>query len=95
MECLAVLVVAGLEVGVAVDGLHLPLGVLECHFFIPLLFRIYLLFALPLAKRHAFSVRLLLSLAELLHELLDLSILTSVVARRVMHQASSSSLLDA
>jgi hypothetical protein len=95
MECLAVLIVAGLEVGEAIDGLHLPLGILECHFFIPLLFRIYLLFAFPLAGRHAFSARLLLSLTELLYELLDLPTLTRAVARRVMHHALPSSLLDA
>jgi hypothetical protein len=37
MECLAPLVVTGLILGVAIDDLHLPLSVLECHFFISLL----------------------------------------------------------
>jgi hypothetical protein len=63
-----------------VDGLHLPLGILECHFFI-LLFRIHLLLALPLEGRRAFLAWLLLSLVELFCELLDLLALTRTVAR--------------
>jgi hypothetical protein len=56
------IVVAGLGVRVVIDGLHLPLGVLECHLFILLLLKIQFLFALPLARRCTFLVRLLLLL---------------------------------
>jgi hypothetical protein len=51
MECFTVLVIAGLGVGVAIDGLHLPLGNLECHLFILFLLKIHLLFALLLMGR--------------------------------------------
>jgi hypothetical protein len=39
---------------VIVDGLHLPLGVLECHILILVLFRVHLLFAVLLAGRRVF-----------------------------------------
>jgi hypothetical protein len=95
MECLAALIVPGLRVGVAVDGLHLPLIVLECHFFVLLFFRINFLFALPLARRRTFLMRLLLFLAELFYKLLDLSTLTRTVAHRVMHRATGAAIITA
>jgi hypothetical protein len=48
VERLVALIVDGFRVGVAVNGLHLPLGVLEHHFFIFVLLMIHLLSALPL-----------------------------------------------
>jgi uncharacterized membrane protein len=95
MECLVVLVVVELRVRVVVDGLHLPLGVLECHFYIPLLFWIHLLLALLLAGRRAFFAQLLLFLAKLLRELLDLPTLTHAMAHRVMHRASGTTVINA
>jgi hypothetical protein len=88
-----VLVVAGLRVGVAVNGLHLPLGILECHLFVLRPFRIHLLLALPLAGRCAFLAWLLLFLTELFRGLLDLPALTHVVARRLMYGASSATIV--
>jgi hypothetical protein len=90
-----VLVVAGLKVRVSVNGLHLPLGVLECHFFVFLLLRIHLLFTFPLVRRRALLAQLLLFLMELLCELLDLLTPTHVVARRVMHQAFGAAVITA
>jgi hypothetical protein len=60
-----------------------------------LFFRVHLLFALPLAGRCAFLPQLLLSLTELLCELLDLPALTHVVARRVMHRAMGTAVIAA
>jgi hypothetical protein len=80
---------------VAVDGFHLHLGILECHFFVPLFFKIHLLFALPLAGRHAFLMRLLLSFMKLFRELLDFLALTHAVACRVMHRASDATVVPA
>jgi hypothetical protein len=88
MECLATLIIAGLGVGVAIDGLHLPFSVLERHLFVLVLLEIHLLFALSLAGWRAFLVRLLLLFAELFPELLDLPALTRAMACRVMHRAS-------
>jgi hypothetical protein len=93
VECFATLVVTRLGVGVAIDYLHLPLGVLECHLFILLLLRIHLSFALPLAGWHAFLALLLLLFVELFHKLPDLPGLTHVVARGVVHQASCTSVI--
>jgi hypothetical protein len=95
VESFAVLVVAGLGVGVAIDGLHLPLGILEHHLFILLLLRIHLLFALLMAGRCTFLARLLLLFVEVFHELLDLSVLTHVVAHRVMNQALGATVVTA
>jgi hypothetical protein len=51
---------------VTIDGLHLPLGILEHHLLILVLLDVHLLFALPLAGRHAFLARLLLLLMSFL-----------------------------
>jgi hypothetical protein len=72
---------------VAIDGPHLPLGILEHHFFALLLLWIHLLFALPLTGRRAFLEWLLLLLAKLLCELLDLLALSYAVACGVVHWA--------
>jgi hypothetical protein len=90
-----VLVVTGLRVGVTVDGLHLPLGILECHLLILVLLGVHLLFALPLAGRCAFLAWLLLLLTELIRELLDLPALTHTMARGVMYQASCATIIAA
>jgi hypothetical protein len=71
MEGLAALIAAGLRVGVAIDSLQHPFGILELHFL--LLPFAYLLFPLPLAGGCTILARLLLHLfAELFCELLDL-----------------------
>jgi hypothetical protein len=87
VELLVVLVVTGLRVGVAVDDLNHPLGILELH---PLVVALMgnVLLAFPLVGRCAIVVRLLLLLlTELLRELLDLLALLGAVAPRVVHQA--------
>jgi hypothetical protein len=85
---LAVLIVTGLGVGVAVDGLQCPLGILELHLYILLLLRIYLFLALPLTGRSAVPTWLLLHLLmEFFRELLDLPTLQRVVAPTVVHGA--------
>jgi hypothetical protein len=78
---------------VAVDVLHLPLGFLECHLLSLVLLGSHLLFSLPLARRRAFLVRLLLLLAELFHELLDLLALTRTVAHGVLYRASGTAVI--
>jgi hypothetical protein len=75
MERLATLIGAGFGVGVAVDGLQRPLGILELHLLILVLLKIHLFFALPLTGRCAILARLLLLLMELFCELLHLSTL--------------------
>jgi hypothetical protein len=72
MEHLAVLVLIGLRVGVAIDGLQCPPGILELHLYVFLLLRVHFLFALPLVGRRAVLELLLHLLMELFHELLDL-----------------------
>jgi hypothetical protein len=71
VEHLAVLVVTGLRVGVAIDGLQCPLGILKLHLCIFLLLGVELLLALPLAGWCAI-LALLHLFVELFHELLDL-----------------------
>jgi hypothetical protein len=95
VECLVALIIAGLGVGVAINGLHLPLGVLERHLFVLVLLEIHLLFALSLTGWRAFLVRLLLLFAELFPELLDLPALTRAMACSFMNLALRSSLSDA
>jgi hypothetical protein len=89
VECFVTLIVTGLRVGVAIEGLHLPLRLLECHLLILLLLWIHLLFVYLLGRRRAFMAPLLLLFVELFRELLDLLALTHAVARRVMHRAST------
>jgi hypothetical protein len=79
------LVVTTLRVRVAIDGLHLPLGILECHLFVLLLLRFHLLFALSLTGRRAFLARLLLLFTELFYGLLDLPVLTHATVHGVVH----------
>jgi hypothetical protein len=86
VERLAALVVTGLRVGVAIDGLQCPLGILKLHLYVFLLLGVDLLFALPLAGRHAILVLLHL-FAELFRELLDLPALHHGMARGVVHRA--------
>jgi hypothetical protein len=87
------IVVAGLGVRVVIDGLHLPLGILECHLFVLLLLKIQFLFALPLAGRCTFLVQLLLLFVELFYKLLDLPSLTRVVMCGVVHHASRATIV--
>jgi hypothetical protein len=86
VELLAALIVAGFRVRVAVDDLDRPLGILELHLLLITLVG-HLLIAFSLAGRHAVVAQLLLLLlAELLHELLDLSALLGTVAPGVVHR---------
>jgi hypothetical protein len=80
MERLAALVVAGLRVGVAIDGLQCPLGILKLHLCVFLL-------ALPLTGRRTIVTLLLHLFAELFCKLLDLSALRHCMARGVVHRA--------
>jgi hypothetical protein len=91
VEHLVTLVVVRLRVRVAIDGLLVPLGLLELN----LLLEIHLLFALPQVGRHAFLAQLLLLLVELLCELPDFPTLSHTVARGVVHWATRSSIITA
>jgi hypothetical protein len=80
-----VLVAAGLRVRVAIDDLDRPLGILELHHLVVALVG-NLLIAFPLVGRCAVVAwLLLLLLAELFRELLDLLALLGVVAPGVVH----------
>jgi hypothetical protein len=72
MEHLAVLIVAGLRVRVAIDGLQRHPGILELYLYVFLLMRVQFLFALPLVRRRAVLALLLHLVAELFRELFDL-----------------------
>jgi hypothetical protein len=94
VELLAALIVTGFRVGVAVEDLDHPLGVLELHLLLLVALVGNLLLAFPLAGRHAVVARLLLLLlAELLHELLDLPALLDVVVPRVVHRVPWTALI--
>jgi hypothetical protein len=95
VEYFATLVVIGLRVRVAVDGLHLPLVILEHHLLILLLLGIHLLFVLQQVGKRAFLVRLLLFFAELFCELLVLSALTRTVVPGVVYRASCAAIVAA
>jgi hypothetical protein len=87
-----VLIAAGLRVGVAIDRLQCPFGILELHFL--LLPFAYLLLPLPLVGGCAILARLLLHLfAELFRELLDLLALRHGMPRGVMYQALRTALV--
>jgi hypothetical protein len=89
VEYLATLVRARVAIGVAIDGLQCPLGVLELHLLVLILLRIHLLFSLPLMGRRAFLALLLLHLhMELLRELLYLKALLSTVVPGIAIRAS-------
>jgi hypothetical protein len=85
IECLVTLIVTGLGIRMAVYGLEVPFVLLEPHSVLLILFRVCLLFALPLAGRHVITMLLLQLLVVLFHELLDFLTLLNVVARRVVH----------
>jgi hypothetical protein len=86
MDRLAGLVVTGLRVRVAIDGLQCPLGILKLHLFIFLLLGVDLLLALPLVGRRTI-LALLHLFTELFHKLLDLLALRRGMARGVVHRA--------
>jgi hypothetical protein len=88
VERLATLIKVGLRVREVIDGLQLPLAILQLHLFILVLLRIHFLLALLLAGRCTILVRLLLLLTELFHEVPDLLAFSSAVAHEVIHQAS-------
>jgi hypothetical protein len=92
VEQLAMLIVTGFRVRVAVDDLDRPLGVLEVHLLLLVALAGNLLLAFPLAGRHAVAVWLLLT--KLFHELLDLLAL-GAVAPGVVHQAPRPTLIAA
>jgi hypothetical protein len=78
-------VVTGLRVRMTIYGLEIPFGFLEPHSVLLVLFRVYLLFALPLAGRRAVTVLLLQLLVVLFYEFLDLPTLLGAVAHGVVH----------
>jgi hypothetical protein len=86
MERLAVLVVAGLRVGMAIDILQCPLGILKLYLYVFLLLWVHFLFALPLVGRHSILALLLHLLAELICELFYLPALRCTMVRGVVHQ---------
>jgi hypothetical protein len=83
-----VVTVFGVRVGVAVDDLDCPLGILELHIMLLIALMGHLLLAFPLVGRCAIAARLLLLLLmKLLRELLDLPALLDTVVPGVVHQA--------
>jgi hypothetical protein len=96
VELLVALIVTGVRVGVAVDGLECPLSVLELNLLLLVALGGNLLLAFPLLGRCAVTPRLLLLLlVELLYELLDLPALLYVVVPRVVYQAPWTTLVIA
>jgi hypothetical protein len=93
VECLVTLVVTGLEVRMAINCLEVPFGFLEPHSIPLVLFRVCLMFALPLAGRRAIAALLLPLLAVLFHELLDLLALLGAVACGVVHWTTHPSII--
>jgi hypothetical protein len=85
VELLTVLVVTGLRVGVAIDSLDRPLGILKLHLLLVIALTSNMLLAFPLMGSCAIAAGLLL--VELLRELLDLSALLVTVAPGVVHWA--------
>jgi hypothetical protein len=69
----------------AIYGLEVPFVFLEPHFVLLVLFRVCLLFALPLAGRRAIPALLLQLLTVLFCKLLDFLVLLGAVARGVLH----------
>jgi hypothetical protein len=87
MELLVAFIVTGFGVGAVVDDPDRSLGVLELHLLVVTLVG-NLLLAIPLVGRRSITARLLLLLlAKLFHELLDLSALLGAVVPRVVHRA--------
>jgi hypothetical protein len=86
MEHLTALVVTGLRVRVAIDGLQYPPGILELYLYVFLLPRVHFLFALPLVGRRAILALVLHLVAEIFCELLDLPALRCGMARGVVHR---------
>jgi hypothetical protein len=98
VELLAVLIGAGVRVGVAIDGLQCPFGILEHHLLVLLLVVLLdnLLLALLVPRGCAIAVRLLfLLLVELLCKLLDFPALLRAVALGVVHWALWTALITA
>jgi hypothetical protein len=98
VELFAVLIVArfGVGVGVVVDDLDCPLGVLEVHLLLLIAPQGNLLLAFPQTGRRAIAAwLLLLLLRELLCKLLDLPSLLGVVAPGVVHRAPGTTLVAA
>jgi hypothetical protein len=93
IEHLATLVITGLRVRMAIYGLEVPFGFMEPHYVLLVLFRVYLLFALPLAGRRVVTALLLQLLAVLFCELLDFLALLSVVAHGVVHWTTRPSII--
>jgi hypothetical protein len=87
VERFATLIVTGLRVGVAIDGLQCPLCILKLHLYVFLLLGVHLLLALPLMGRRAILALLLHLFTELFCDLLDLSALRHGMTRRVVHRA--------
>jgi hypothetical protein len=85
VERLAALVVTGLRVGVAIDGLQCPLGILKLHICVFLLLGVQLLLALLLAGRRTILALLLHHFVELFRELLDLPALRCVCRLSARH----------
>jgi hypothetical protein len=88
-----VLVVAGLGARMAVYDLEVRFGLLEPHSILLVLIRVFLLFALPLVGRCVVVALLLQLLVVLFCEFLDFPALLSVVAHRVVHWATRSSVI--
>jgi hypothetical protein len=79
------LIIAGVGVGVAVDGLELHLGVLELH----------LLLLVTLGRHAVAAWLLLLLLTELLQKLFDIPAILCAIAPRVVHQKPQTTLITA
>jgi hypothetical protein len=79
----------------AIYGLEVPFGFLEPHSILLVLFKVCLLFALPLAGRRAITALLLQLLMVLFYELLDFPALLDVVEHGVVHWTMHPSIIAA
>jgi hypothetical protein len=82
-----VLVVTGIRVGVAIDGLQCPPDILELHLYVFLFLWVRFLFALPLAGRRTVLALLLHIVVKLFCKLLDFPAFRCGMARGVVHRA--------
>jgi hypothetical protein len=77
----------------AINVLGVPFGFLEHHSVLLVLFRVCILFALPLAGRHPIAALLFQLVVVLFRELLDLPTLLDVVACGVVHWTTHPSVI--
>jgi hypothetical protein len=79
------LVVTGLRIRMVIYGLEVLFGFIKPHSVLLVLFKVCLLFSLPLVVRHAIAALLLQLFVVLFRELLDFPALLGIVVHGVVH----------